>query len=53
MEAVGNTMLGDVRSLLTSYLDNVQNSTACMSEQFTGAIFNKIVNGIGDSWYLS
>ena len=49
MEAVGNTMLGDIRSLLTSYLDNVQNSTACMSEQFTGAIFNKIVNGIGDS----
>ena len=49
MEAVGNTMLGDIRSLLTSYLDNVQNSTACMSEQFTGAIFNKIVNGIGDA----
>ncbi len=49
MEAVGNSMLGDVRSLLTSYLDNVQNSTACMSEQFTGAIFNKIVNGIGDA----
>ncbi|MBD73911.1 MAG: hypothetical protein CMM96_00225 [Rickettsiales bacterium] len=49
MEAIGNTMLGDIRSLLTSYLDNVQNSTACMSEQFTGAIFNKIVNGIGDA----
>ena len=39
MEALGNSMLPDVRSLLTSFLDNVQNPTSCMNEQFMGAIF--------------
>ena len=48
MDAIGNTMLPDIRSLLTSFMDNVENPTSCMSEQFTGAIFNKIISGIGD-----
>ena len=48
IEAVGNTMLPDVTSLLTSLLDNVTNFTPCIADQFTGAIFNKVVNGIGD-----
>lgn len=48
MEAIGNSMLPDVRSLLTSFLDNVQNPTSCMNEQFMGAIFNKIISGIGN-----
>ena len=48
IEAVGNTMLPDITSLLTSLLDNVTNFTPCIADQFTGAIFNKVVNGIGD-----
>ena len=48
MEAIGNSMLPDVRSLLTSFLDNVQNPTSCMNEQFMGAIFNKVISGIGN-----
>ena len=43
IDAIGNTMLPDIRSLLTSFMDNVENPTSCMSEQFTGAIFNKIL----------
>ena len=48
MEALSNSMLPDVRSLLTSFLDNVQNPTSCMNEQFMGAIFNKVITGIGN-----
>ena len=48
LEAIGNTMIPDIRSMLTSFLDNVQNPTSCMTEQFTGAIFNKIISGIGN-----
>ena len=49
IEAVGNTMLPDVTSLLTSMLDNVTNFTPCIADQFSGAIFNKVISGIGDA----
>jgi len=46
-EALGKDLLPDINSLLTNFVDNVENPTDCMAEQVTGAIFNKIVNGIG------
>ena len=49
IESVANTMLPDVTSLLTSMLDNVQNFTPCIADQFSGAIFNKVISGIGDA----
>ena len=49
IESVGNTMLPDVTSLLTSMLDNVTNFTPCIADQFSGAIFNKVISGIGDA----
>ena len=48
-EKVAGSMLPDVEQLLTAFLDNVSNFTSCIGDQFTGAIFNKIVDGIGDS----
>ena len=50
IEAISDKMLPDIRSMLTSFLDNVENPTSCMSEQFTGAIFNKIISGIGEGF---
>ena len=49
IEAVGNSMLPDITSLLTSLLDNVVNFTPCIADQFSGAIFNKVISGIGDA----
>jgi len=49
IESVGNSMLPDVTSLLTSLLDNVVNFTPCIADQFSGAIFNKVISGIGDA----
>ena len=49
IESVGNSMLPDITSMLTSFLDNVENFTPCIADQFSGAIFNKVVNGIGDA----
>ena len=49
IEAVGNSMLPDITSLLTSFLDNVVNFTPCIADQFSGAIFNKVISGIGDA----
>ena len=49
IESVANTMLPDVTSLLTSFLDNVTNFTPCIADQFSGAIFNKVISGIGDA----
>ena len=49
IESVANTMLPDVTSLLTAMLDNVQNFTPCIADQFSGAIFNKVITGIGDA----
>ena len=42
-------MLPDITSLLTSFLNNVTSFTPCIADQFVGAIFNKIVDGIGDA----
>ena len=42
-------MLPDITSLLTSLLDNVVNFTPCIADQFSGAIFNKVISGIGDA----
>ena len=47
-QKVAGSMLPDVEQLLTSFLDNVSNFTSCIGDQFTGAIFNKVVNGIDD-----
>ena len=49
IESVGNSMLPDITSLLTSLLDNVVNFTPCIADQFSGAIFNKVISGIGDA----
>jgi len=49
LEAVANNMLPDVTSLLTSFLDNVVSFTPCIADQFVGALFNKIVDGINDA----
>ena len=49
VEQIGSSMLGDITSLLTSFLDNVVSFTPCIGEQFTGALFNKITQGIGDA----
>ena len=49
IESVGNSMLPDITSLLTSLLDNVVNFTPCIADQFSGAIFNKVISGICDA----
>ena len=49
VEQIGGSMLPDITSLLTSFLDNVVSFTPCIGEQFTGALFNKITQGIGDA----
>ena len=49
VEQIGSSMLPDITSLLTSFLDNVVSFTPCIGEQFTGALFNKITQGIGDA----
>ena len=46
IEAVGNSMLPDIRSVTYIILDNVVNFTPCIADQFSGAIFNKVI-----SWY--
>ena len=45
-EAIGESMLGSVSDLLTPLLDNVENYVPCIADQFTGALFNKIIGGI-------
>ena len=47
-QKIAGSMLPDITSLLTSFLDNVTNFTSCIGDQFMGAIFNKVVNGIND-----
>ena len=48
-QKIAGSMLPDITSLLTSFLDNVTNFTSCIGDQFMGAIFNKVVNGINDA----
>ena len=45
-EAITESLLPDITSMLTSFLDNVNNVTDCMIEQFNGAIFNSILGGL-------
>tara|TARA_B100001057_G_scaffold484215_1_gene561982 strand:- start:1341 stop:3776 length:2436 start_codon:yes stop_codon:yes gene_type:complete len=47
IEGIADTMLPDVTDLLTSFLDNVVSFTPCIGDQFVGALFNKITDGIG------
>ena len=43
---VTDKLLGDVTNLLTSFVDNVDNFTDCIGDQFIGAIFNDVIKGI-------
>ena len=45
-EAIGANMLGSVSDLLTPMLDNVEEVKPCTADEFTGALFNKIIGGI-------
>mgnify|MGYP006252514745 FL=1 len=36
----------DVASLLTDFVNNVENFTDCIGDQFIGALFNDIIKGI-------
>ena len=49
VEGIASKMLPDVTDLLTSFLDNVVSFTPCIGDQFVGALFNKITEGIGSS----
>ena len=49
VEQIGSSMLPDITSLLTSFLDNVVSFTPCIGDQFIGALFNKSTQGIGDA----
>ena len=43
---ITDKLTGDVTNLLTSFVDNVDNFTDCIGDQFVGAIFNDIIKGI-------
>ena len=45
---ITDNLFGSVRNILTSFLDNVKNFTDCIGDQFVGAIFNDIINGINN-----
>ena len=45
-EKIGESLLGSVNDLLTPLMDNVENFVPCVADQFTGAVFNKILGGI-------
>ena len=40
---ITDKLLGDVTNLLTSFVDNVDNFTDCIGDQFIGAIFNDVI----------
>ena len=43
---ITDKLLGDVTNLLTTFVDNVDNFTDCIGDQFIGAIFNDVIKGI-------
>ena len=43
---ITDKLLGDVTNLLTQFVDNVDNFTDCIGDQFIGAIFNDVIKGI-------
>jgi len=46
-QAVSDSLFGSISDLLTPMLDNVEEFTECIGDQMTGAIFNKILGGLG------
>ncbi len=46
MKKVTDKLVGDVANLLTDFLNNVENFTECIGDQFIGALFNDIIKGI-------
>ena len=45
-QKIGESMLGSISDLLAPLVDNVENFVPCIADQFTGALFNKIIGGI-------
>ena len=45
-EKIAESMAGSINDLLTPLMDNVENFVPCIADQFTGAVFNKILGGI-------
>ena len=43
---IAESLGGDISDLLTPLMDNVENFVPCVADQFTGALFNKIIGGI-------
>ena len=46
MKKVTDKLKLDVANLLTDFLNNVENFTECIGDQFIGALFNDIIKGI-------
>ena len=46
VKKVNEKLVGDVANLLTSFINNVENFTDCIGDQFIGALFNDIIGGI-------
>ena len=45
---ITDKLTGDVANLLAEFVNNVDNFTDCIGDQFIGAIFNDIIKGIND-----
>ena len=43
---ITDKLTGDVANLLAEFVNNVENFTECIGDQFIGAIFNDIIKGI-------
>ena len=46
VKKVTDKLVGDVANLLTSFVNNVENFTDCIGDQFIGALFNDMIKGI-------
>ena len=46
VKKVNEKLVGDVANLLTSFINNVENFTDCIGDQFIGALFNDVIGGI-------
>ena len=46
MKNVTDKLLGDVSNLLGDFVNNVNNFTDCIGDQFVGALFNSVIKGI-------
>ena len=45
---ITDKLTGDVANLLAEFVNNVDNFTVCIGDQFIGAIFNDIIKGINN-----